>query len=95
MRQKSQVSQRTKQIFSSLNRTPDSEPDNEFFPAPAPHHGNAADTQPYKEENCTKQNVWDSIAKHFNNLICHGNASRNLLNLRPLSPSVPSITVKA
>jgi hypothetical protein len=95
MRQKSEVSQRTKQVFGSLNRTPDSEPGVEFPPAPAPHHGDAAYTQSDKQENCTKQDVWDSIAKYLNNLICQGHTSRDRVNLRPLSLSVRSITVKS
>jgi hypothetical protein len=95
MRQESEISQRTKQVFGSLNRTPDSQPGEEFSPAPAPHHGDAADTQSYKQEYRTKQNVWDSIAKYFNNWICQGNTSRDSVNLRPLSLSVRSITVKS
>jgi hypothetical protein len=93
MRQKSEVSQRTKQVFGSFNRTPDSEPGEESSPYPAPHHGDAADTQSDKQENCTKQDVWDSIAKYLNNLSCQGNTSGDYFNLRPLSLSVRSITV--
>jgi hypothetical protein len=61
--------------------------------APASHHGDAANTQSDKQENCTKQNVWDSIAKYLNNLICHGNTFASHINLCPHSLSVRSITV--
>ena len=64
-----------------------------FPPLAAPHHGDAADTQSDKQENCTKQNVWDSIAKYLNNLSCQGHTSRDRINLGPHSLSVRSITV--
>jgi len=92
MRQKSEVSQRPKKVFGSLNRTPDSEPSVETSHASAPHRGDAADTQSDKQENCAKQNVWDSIAKYVNDWICQGNTSRDRVNPRPLSLSVRSIT---
>jgi hypothetical protein len=90
--QESEVSQRAKQVFGSLNRTPDSEPGKEFPPAPPPHNGDAADTQSYKQENCTEQNIWDPIAKYLN-LIRQGHASTNCITLCPHSQSVRSITV--
>jgi hypothetical protein len=93
MRQKSEVSQRTKQVFGSFNRTPDSKPGEECPPAPAPHHGDAADAQPDKQKNRTKQDVWDSIAKYLSSLIWQGHTSGDYFNLRPLSLSVRSITV--
>jgi hypothetical protein len=93
MRQKSEVSQRTKQVFGPLNRTPDSEPGEECSPAAAPHQSGPADAQSDKQENCTKQNVWDSIAKYLYKVICQGDTSRDYVNLRPLSLSVRSITV--
>jgi hypothetical protein len=90
--QESEVSQRAKQVFSSLNRTPDSEPDEGFRPAPTPHDSDGADTQSDKEENCTEQNVWDPIAKQLK-LICQGRASTDRITLCPHLQSVRSITV--